>query len=221
MYETFEKLPGSKKERIMQVCLEEFIENGYQNASTNTIVKRLGISKGVLFLYFKSKKYLYLYLVERISEVIVKDYIERHSNGPVIDIDIFDNLGEYYKELLQKKPEIFLFVMQAFINTPEEIKEEVEARHNKAHEKMFQYMNQDGYRPGIDIQLVDNLLHMVSYYVGQLIFNDLKGKELTVIIRDEINKNLENYAVLFAKYVDILKYGVYERNSEKDPPSCK
>ncbi|MBN7773917.1 TetR/AcrR family transcriptional regulator [Clostridium aminobutyricum] len=210
MYETFEKLSDSKKNQIIQVCLEEFVENGYKNTSTNTIVKRLGISKGVLFLYFKNKKNLYLYLVEYIMEIVVKDYFG--SLEPVINIDIFDNLGEYYKELMQKNPVVFLFMLQAFINTPEELKAEVDARHNKAHDNMFQHMNTVGFRQGIDIRLVDDLLHMVSYYVGQLIFNDLKGKVLTTTNKEEISKNIENYAELFAKYVDILKYGVYERN---------
>lgn len=211
MYETFEKLPDGKKEQIIQVCIEEFIENGYQNASTNTIVKRLGISKGVLFLYFKNKKNLYLYLVEHIMKFFIQDYFEEYAGGPVININVFDNLGEYYKELMQNKPEIFLFMLQAFVNTPAELKEEIDARHNQAHDNLFRHMNNEGFRPGIDIHLVDDLLHMVSYYVGQLITNDLKGKDLNTIIKDEINKNIVRYAELFAKYVDILKYGVYER----------
>ncbi len=210
MCETFEKLPDGKKEQIIQVCIEEFIENGYQNASTNTIVKRLGISKGVLFLYFKNKKNLYLYLAEHVMKIFIRDYFGEYANGLVIKINMFDNLGEYYKALMQKKPEIFLFMLQVFVNTPAELKEEIDARHNQAHDNIFRYMSNEGFRPGIDIRLVDDLLHMVSYYVGQLITNDLKGKDLT-IIKDEINKNIVSYAELFAKYVDILKYGVYER----------
>lgn len=211
MYETFEKLPEGKKEQIIQVCIEEFIENGYQNASTNTMVKRLGISKGVLFLYFKNKKNLYLYLAEHIMKIFIQDYFGEYAGGPVININVFDDLGEYYKELMQKKPEIFLFMLQVFVNTPAELKEEIDARHNRAHDNLFRHMSNEGFRPGIDIRLVDDLLHMVSYYVGQLITNDLKGKDLNTIIKDEIKKNIVRYAELFAKYVDILKYGVYER----------
>lgn len=211
MYETFEKLTVEKKDQIIQVCLEEFIENGYQNASTNTIVKRLGISKGVLFLYFKNKKNLYLYLVEHISKILIEYYFNKYTDGPLINIDIFDNLGDYYKELMQNKPTVFLFLMQAFLDTPKEIKEEVDARHKQSHERIFPHMIQSGFRQGIDIQLVDDLLHMVSYYVGQTIFNDLKGKgPLTTAGKELFNQNIDNYLNLFEKYVDVLKYGVYE-----------
>lgn len=208
MYETFEKLPDGKKKQIIQVCIEEFVEKGYQNASTNTMVKRLGISKGVLFLYFKNKKNLYLYLVEQVMESLTQDYFGEYGSGLVININVFDNLGEYYKELMQKKPDIFLFMLQVFVNAPAELKEEIDARHNQVHDNIFRYMSSEGFRPGVDIRLVDDLLHMVSYYVGQLIINDLKGKDLT-IIKDEIRKNIVCYTELFARYVDILKYGVY------------
>ncbi len=210
MYETFEKLSGGRRKQIIQVCLEEFIEKGYENASTNTIVKRLEISKGVLFLYFKNKKNLYLYLVEHISEILIDDYINYQSES-IVDADIFNNLGEYYKELIQKKPELFLFMMQAFLNTPEEMKEEVDARHNKAHDRIFHNMNQSRFRQDIDIRLVDDLLHMVSYYISQTIYNDLKGKGMAAAMMDEINRNMDKYVGQFSKYVDILKYGVYAR----------
>lgn len=211
MYETFEKLRADKKEQIIQVCLEEFVENGYRNASTNTIVKRLGISKGVLFLYFKNKRNLYLYLVEYVMEILTRDYFRTYENVPGIENDVFDHMGQFYKDVIQNKPVIFLFMMQAFINAPEELKEEVEARHNQSHERMAQYISKTGFRQGINFRLVDDLLHMVSYYIGQIIANDLKGKDLNTIINDEINKNLVRYVELFEKYVDIVRYGIYER----------
>ncbi|MEY8357156.1 TetR/AcrR family transcriptional regulator [Lachnospiraceae bacterium 54-53] len=217
MYETFEKLPDSKKEQIIQVCSEEFIEHGYQNASTNRMVKRLGISKGVLFLYFKNKKNLYLYLVEYIMGIFVKDYFADYEERALIGFDIFDNFGEFYKELMQKKTVFFLFILQAFINTPEELKEEINIRHSQSHEKMFSYINKAGLRQGVDIHMVDDLLHMVAYYVGQLIIKDMKGKEVNWITSDENNKNIVKYVEMLEKYADIVRYGVYKWEKSPEP----
>lgn len=63
MNDVFESLPAEKKKRILIAALKEFSEKGYEQASTNSIVKEAGISKGILFHYFKTKRDLYLYVV--------------------------------------------------------------------------------------------------------------------------------------------------------------
>ncbi len=57
-------LDREKQEEIRKVCLEEFVEHGFRNASTNRIVSRLSIAKGSLFYYFDGKADIYRYLVE-------------------------------------------------------------------------------------------------------------------------------------------------------------
>jgi len=211
MFETFEKLPESRREQILQVCMEEFVRHGYINASTNRIVNRLGISKGVLFLYFKNKKSLYLYLVEHVSKLLIDDYFDHFGGGPVMVINVFDHLGEYYKKLLQEKPELILFMLEAFVRAPAEMKEEVEARHSQVHGKAISYLDKAGFREGIDIETVVDLLHIVSYHVGQMIFDKYKDKDICEINREEINRNIDYFEEVFSKYIDILKYGVYEK----------
>ncbi len=209
MYETFEKLPEGKKEQIIRVSIEEFALKGYRNASTNSIIKRLGISKGVLFLYFKNKKNLYLYLVEYLVKKLVDDFfIVYPLKDPGISIDVFDNLGEYYKKLIQMSPEYFLFLLEAFMYPPEDLKQDIEDRHNKAHDVIVESLSTVGFRKGIDLQLVVNLLHMVTYFVGQAIVKRYNFKEDWA---DEIKKDVDQYAQAYAKYVDILKYGVLDR----------
>jgi AcrR family transcriptional regulator len=207
MFETFEKLPESRRQEILQICIEEFVENGYKNASTNTIVKRLGISKGLLFLYFSSKKNLYLYLVEYLSKVLTEEYLIQFGSGPVL-VDVFDNLGEFYKSLLKNKPERILFILEAFLKTPEGLKEEVEASHSRAHDYVHQYLENAGFREGVDIQLVVDLMHMISGCVGQLIFEEYRNKDISGKGREEFERKIGYFEELFGKYMDILKYGV-------------
>lgn len=45
-----------KKDQIAASALKEFAEKGFEQASTNTICKEAGVSKGLLFHYFGSKK---------------------------------------------------------------------------------------------------------------------------------------------------------------------
>jgi len=47
------------KEKILQAAIEEFSKEGYKAASTNSIAKNSGVSKGLIFHYFGSKEKLY------------------------------------------------------------------------------------------------------------------------------------------------------------------
>jgi len=48
------------KARILNTATEMFIENGYKNTKMTEIAKKLGVSKGALYQYYKSKEKLLL-----------------------------------------------------------------------------------------------------------------------------------------------------------------
>lgn len=63
-FEAFEKLPEDKQEMILSAGIREFSQKSYKEASTDSITKACGISKGILFHYFGSKKEFYLFCLE-------------------------------------------------------------------------------------------------------------------------------------------------------------
>jgi AcrR family transcriptional regulator len=87
---TFRGLDGRKQQRILSAALTEFAEEGYSGASVNTIVKRLGISKGSLFNYFSDKRGLFHFVFERALDV-VKDYLKTVREETSSD-DLFTRL---------------------------------------------------------------------------------------------------------------------------------
>ncbi|MCB0036140.1 MAG: TetR/AcrR family transcriptional regulator, partial [Anaerolineales bacterium] len=62
--ETFFNLPDDKRERLLQIAINEFADNDYQNASISRIVKEMGIAKGSFYQYFEDKKDLFMYLID-------------------------------------------------------------------------------------------------------------------------------------------------------------
>lgn len=54
----------AKQDSIINAALKVFTQNGYKKASTDVIVKEAGISKGLLFHYFISKKGLYEFICD-------------------------------------------------------------------------------------------------------------------------------------------------------------
>lgn len=67
----FFDLKKEKQDRMINAALKVFAQHGYRRASTDDIVKEAGISKGLLFHYFKSKigvyNFVYDYSVRYIS----------------------------------------------------------------------------------------------------------------------------------------------------------
>ncbi|UJF14609.1 TetR/AcrR family transcriptional regulator [Jeotgalibaca sp. MA1X17-3] len=66
-----------KKVKILNSAMKEFSKNTFQKASTNKIVEDAGISKGILFHYFGSKKKLYEYLEYFAIKVITDSIVEK------------------------------------------------------------------------------------------------------------------------------------------------
>lgn len=87
---TFRGLDARKQQRILSAALTEFAEEGYSGASVNTIVKKLGISKGSLFNYFSDKRGLFHFVFERALDT-VKDYLKRVREETSSD-DLFTRL---------------------------------------------------------------------------------------------------------------------------------
>ena len=53
------------RNRIIHAAIESFGQTGFDRTKMDDIAKRLGLSKGTLYLYFKSKEDLFLAICER------------------------------------------------------------------------------------------------------------------------------------------------------------
>ena len=88
----FLELPEDKKERIISAALDEFAANRFDNASTNTIVKNAGISKGSLFKYFENKEDLYFYLIDTVTVQMSAEMADAVTTLPE---DVYERIIAY------------------------------------------------------------------------------------------------------------------------------
>ena len=93
--EQFDEIRQQKKELIMGTALELFAENGYHSTSISQIAKKAGISKGLTYNYFESKK-------ELLDELIQHGFEE-----------IFNNL-DLNKDGVLTEDEFKFFIRQNF-----------------------------------------------------------------------------------------------------------
>lgn len=111
MNEKFYNLSKEKQDRMINGAIKVFAMNGYDKASTDTIIQEAGISKGLLFHYFGSKKNLYLYVTEYCARFLTMELRSRV-------LDESKNLFERVKlveeakiRMLQDYPYLDLFLI--------------------------------------------------------------------------------------------------------------
>ena len=68
----FFSLPGEKQQAILNSGYRVFSRNSYKNSPMSQIAAGAGISKSLLFHYFRNKKELYLFLWEKCAEMTIE-----------------------------------------------------------------------------------------------------------------------------------------------------
>ena len=67
------KDPEIRQAEIMDAAMLLFMEKGYANTTTQDIVDKVNISRGLLYYHFKNKEDILYCLVERYSEKLLRD----------------------------------------------------------------------------------------------------------------------------------------------------
>lgn len=205
MFSKFLNLEPEKQERIISVAIKEFAQRGYENASTNEIVKEAGISKGILFHYFKNKNNLYMYLYDYCLELYLREFYSK-INFDEKDIILRLRQSSAIKlELLKKYPDIFEFIEAAFFENSSDIKSEVTKKNEvlikEGYAKLFGNIDTSKFKEGLDINKILNImLSTFNSIVDQI---QKKGKIL----------NNAEYKKLFAEvddYIEIFKKCFYK-----------
>ena len=79
-----------RRDQLISSALDEFIDNNYEKASLNTIIKNANLSKGVFYYHFKNKEALYIALLEDATNKKWQ-YIKTRTNNQEYDnLNIFD-----------------------------------------------------------------------------------------------------------------------------------
>jgi len=103
--ETFDKIPGEKREKILRTAMKEFSRNGLTGTKVGDIAKKAGISHGSMYSYFPTKDAL-------LNTIILKGYALQKNGltgNPPADGGIFERLEavlSYAQQLARKDPDI-------------------------------------------------------------------------------------------------------------------
>lgn len=104
-----ERIRQQAKENILEAAMELFIRKGYHATSISDIAEQAGISKGLLYNYFKGKEALLATMVEaRVGEMVEVMDRARAINKPAEQLK---HIIEGAIDNVYKKPEVFRFYL--------------------------------------------------------------------------------------------------------------
>jgi AcrR family transcriptional regulator len=200
---SFQGLDPAKRSAIVNAALKEFARKGFEDASTNEIVRNAGISKGLLFHYFSTKKDLFHFLIDYSATVLKDDYRE------LLKLDETDLFARYRQaallkfDIIHKHPYLYDFLGVALATEAEHIREDTIAYGRGLQEQFLDGIDLSRFRRGIDIPRALKLIGWaIEGYATQL-QQQLAGQPLGQL-------DYTTFLADFDAYLDVLKTCFYE-----------
>jgi AcrR family transcriptional regulator len=199
----FEKRRRREKENrkgaILKAARKLFFEKGFKSVTVDSIAKKAELSKGAVYLYFKSKDEIY-------SQILLNDIDKFHEmvsgllEGDGKASDMLIQLSSIYVDFFLKDRELFRILITFMLhanhsNLPDDLRYHIIKSTNKTIdviEQIFRHGIDNGeFSPSINVRQIRNALWgllngIVSLYI--FIGSESRREEL---IRSTINASLD------------------------------
>ena len=166
MNEKFYALSEKKQNAIINAGFKVFAGNSYKKSPVNEIAIEAGISKSLLFFYFKNKKELYIFLLKKSEELTKKTLME---SGVLNGTDIFDIMyrGLLAKASMMKKyPDMGNFSIKAYYEKDPEVVKDVQkivAPYTKMETNMtLPPLDKSQFKDGLDLNMMYQDMYLAS-----------------------------------------------------------
>ena len=121
MNERFFSLPEEKQQAIINAGYRVFSQNSYKNSPMSEIADAAGISKSLLFHYFRNKKELYMFLWDKCAGITI-EYLTKY--GCYGQDGLFESMERGMRaklEIIGIYPDMANFTIKAFYEKDPEI----------------------------------------------------------------------------------------------------
>ena len=166
MNEKFYALSEEKQNAIINAGFKVFAKNSYKKSPVNEIAIEAGISKSLLFFYFKNKKELYIFLLKQSEELTKRTLME---SGVMNGTDIFDIMyrGLLAKASMMKKyPDMGNFSIKAYYEKDPEVVKDVQkivAPYTKMETNMtLPPLDKSKFKDGLDLNMMYQDMYLAS-----------------------------------------------------------
>ncbi|MGA8943047.1 MAG: TetR/AcrR family transcriptional regulator, partial [Thermoactinomyces sp.] len=188
---------------------------GYDQASTNRIIREASISKGLLFHYFGSKKQLFLATFDYCVNQYTNEINRLLPPSTDLPTDFFERIlfrvEAKFRYFLQH-PTMYSFLLTAYDELLKKFPDEAEKRLNFLEKIALSFMidgiDRSKFRPGLDIEKVVSFIFLSLNAFTQRWIRQ---------VSEQPEKGIDRWEAVLTEYkmmLDILKHGVYRNSGE-------
>lgn len=198
----------SNRDRILETAIRAFGEHGYEGASTNQICAAAGISKGLLFHYFRSKENLFMAALEQCEE----DFVQMMQQGDPPNLQTpLESLILFYQrmaEFFSSHPDHYRILAQL----PQGKSEAMDAFARKKREAFMDALSlgvrlclsRSTVRPGVDREVALEVITQLVIYLQDKYVTGMSHEAFS--LEEGINLMQKELSAI----LDIIFYGVLE-----------
>jgi len=162
--EQFGEIRENKRRKILDSAIECFATKGYHAVSISELAAHAGVSKGLMYNYFKSKDELLKCIFSEIM-VVMMELIDTDQSGEIDSkslLQYFERLSSHLKSNL-----ILWKMYMAIFSQPTVqliLSEEIQAASTRPLEMVERYFKKQGYKkPGLEVAFLSTLISGVTY----------------------------------------------------------
>lgn len=200
IHTSFTNLDLGKQEIVRNACIKEFVQSGYSGASTNTMCKNAGISKGLLFYYFGNKKDLFFYLIEYCTKLLFDSFYDGLELKKENIFDRLINLTLHKWTLHEKHPLHYELLAKQLLDCPYDVEQKImkikKENMDRGMQTIMQNLDLSDLRPDIDkMKAIETVVFVIEGYRAKNIekyrTNPRPLRELHAEIMNEMKEYLE------------------------------
>lgn len=166
------------KEKIIKAAIDEFAENGYKAASTNSICKNAKVSKGLIYYYFKSKEEIYInalrFAIDTFKANVNISLGNKNKSGINYISEYFDTKFKFFRE----NPRYSKFIINSLVyyNVAEatELCEEFQRYNN---ELIYNVIKNIDINPKFDREKAFELITMIGEKLEEKHMKNIESKD--------------------------------------------
>lgn len=169
MNDKFFDLAREKQDRMINGAIEVFAKNGYKHASTDDMVKTVGVSKGLWFHYFGSKEGIYVFVYDYCVKYMLLELSTVVDENETNYFELMLQIAKTKVKVGQSYPYLTIFLEEAAREPQQALVEKTAASRQTYEERLDAYLKPAEIANVSDKGRRERIKQMLEYSISGII----------------------------------------------------